>query len=116
MNKDLTKDLTKGNVVKGIIAFSVPVLIGNLLQQLYNMVDSIIVGRFVGKEAFAAVGSTGSLNFLIIGFVIGICSGLCIPISQKFGAEDMVGVRTKIMTSSYICILLGPLLTILTFF
>ena len=72
----MEKDLTTGNIFQRILIFAFPIFIGNVFQQLYNMADSIIVGRFVGKDAFAAVGSTGSLNFLIIGFVLGLSSGL----------------------------------------
>ena len=72
----MTNDMTTGNPVKLILLFSIPLLIGNIFQQFYSMVDTIIVGKYVGKTALAAVGSTGSLNFMIIGFGIGICSGL----------------------------------------
>ena len=81
----MEKDLTTGNIFQRILIFAFPIFIGNVFQQLYNMADSIIVGRFVGKDAFAAVGSTGSLNFLIIGFVLGLSSGLCIPVAQRYG-------------------------------
>lgn len=108
----MVRDLTKGKVLPGIISFSIPILLGNVFQQLYNMADSIIVGRFVGKEAFAAVGSTGSLNFLIIGFVLGVSCGLCIPVSQRFGAGDIPGMRKKIVTAAYISIILALVLTI----
>ncbi len=68
----MTKDMTAGNPVKLILYFSIPLLIGNIFQQFYSMVDTIIVGRFLGAKALAAVGSTGSMNFLIIGFVLGL--------------------------------------------
>ncbi len=107
-------DLTKGSVINKIISFSIPVLLGNLLQQLYNMVDSIIVGRFVGVDAFAAVGSTGSLNFLILGFALGVSSGLCIPIAQRFGAKDYSDMRRKIAVAVYISIGVAIVLTVVT--
>ena len=107
-------DLTKGSVIHKIISFSIPVLLGNLLQQLYNMVDSIIVGRFVGVDAFAAVGSTGSLNFLILGFALGVSSGLCIPIAQRFGAKDYSDMRRKIAVAIYIAAGVTIILTIIT--
>ncbi len=110
----MEKDLTKGKVMKSIINFSIPILLGNVLQQLYNMADSIIVGRFVGKNAFAAVGSTGSLNFLIIGFVIGLCCGLCIPIAQYFGAGKLSDMRRMIATAIYVSGIIGILLTVAT--
>ena len=86
----MVRDLTKGKPLRLLLGFCAPLLIGNLFQQFYNMVDSIIVGKFIGKDALAAVGSTGSLNFLIIGFVLGMCSGFCIPVwvwYPGFGAE-----------------------------
>ena len=107
-------DLTNGNVIQKIISFSIPVLLGNLLQQLYNMVDSIIVGRFVGVDAFAAVGSTGPLNFLILGFALGVSSGLCIPVAQRYGAKDFSDMRRKIAVAIYIAIGVTVVLTIAT--
>ncbi len=112
----LIGDLTTGNVSKKIILFALPMLFGNLLQQLYNMADNIIVGRFVGKNAFAGVGSTGCLNFLIIGFILGMSCGLSIPVSQRFGAKDFSAMRKKIADAIYISIFLGIVITILTAF
>ena len=83
----MKKDMTTGSPLKLIIAFGIPLVIGNIFQQFYSMVDTIIVGKYVGKTALAAVGSTGSLNFMIIGFGIGICSGFGIPIAQSFGGK-----------------------------
>ena len=91
----MTRDMTTGSPIRQILAFSIPLLIGNLFQQMYSLADSIIVGRMLGTQAFAAVGSTGSLNFLIIGFALGVCSGFTIPISQSFGAGDMAAVRRR---------------------
>lgn len=106
------KDLTTGNIFQRILIFAFPIFIGNVFQQLYNMADSIIVGRFVGKDAFAAVGSTGSLNFLIIGFVLGLSSGLCIPVAQRYGANKLSDMRRKIAAAVQISIVLGIGLTI----
>lgn len=89
----MTKDLTKGSPMKLILGFGVPLLFGLLFQQFYNMVDTIIVGRMLGVDALAAVGSTGSVNFMILGFCIGLCNGFAIPIAQKFGAKDDHGLR-----------------------
>ena len=89
----MTKDLTKGSPVKLIISFAVPLLFGFLFQQFYNLVDTMIVGRFLGVDDLAAVGSTGSINFLVIGFCMGVCNGFAIPVSHKFGAGDYVGMR-----------------------
>ena len=108
----MEKDLTTGNIFQRILIFAFPIFIGNVFQQLYNMADSIIVGRFVGKDAFAAVGSTGSLNFLIIGFVLGLSSGLCIPVAQRYGANKLSDMRRKIAAAVQISIVLGIGLTI----
>jgi len=78
----MTKDLTVGRPLKVIFDFAVPVFFGYLFQQFYNLVDTIIVGQFLGVSALAAVGSTGSLNFMIIGFCIVLCSGFAIPVAQ----------------------------------
>ena len=89
----MTKDMTKGSPWRLIFFFTVPVLLGNIFQQLYSMVDTIIVGRFVSVQALAAVGATGSISFLVIGFATGITSGFGIVIAQKFGAGDEKAVR-----------------------
>ena len=78
-----------------IIGFSLPLLVGMLFQQLYSLVDTIIVGKCIGTEALAAVGSTGSINFLINGFCMGVCAGFAIPMAQRFGAEDEKGLRVS---------------------
>ena len=77
-------------------------IVGNLFQQFYNMADSIVVGQFLGVNALAAVGSTGSINFMILGFATGSCSGLCIPIAQAFGAGDMKTMRRYVTNAVYI--------------
>lgn len=91
----MTRDMTTGSPIKCILQFCVPLLIGNLFQQFYNLADSILVGRILGVNAFAAVGSTGALNFLILGFALGICSGFTIPIAQSFGAGDVKALRAR---------------------
>ena len=83
----MVKDLTQGKPINLILRFCMPLLAGNLFQQFYNLIDTIIVGRFIGKTALSAVGSVGSLNFLVIGSVIGLCSGLAIPVAQAFGDD-----------------------------
>lgn len=93
MAKDMTKDMTQGSPMKLILGFSVPLLFGFLFQQFYSVVDTVIVGRFLGMNALAGVGSTGSVNFLIIGFCMGVCNGFAIPLSHKFGAKDYSGLR-----------------------
>lgn len=84
----MNKDLTQGNSMKIIVFFSIPILLGNLFQQLYNMVDTIIVGRFIGDEALAAVGTTGCLMFLVLGFANGIAQGFGVMIAQAYGAGN----------------------------
>ena len=81
----MTKDLTSGSPLKVILLFSLPLVLGNLFQQFYALADTIIVGRFCGVGALASVGATGSVNYLILGFVIGVCNGFAIPIAQLFG-------------------------------
>ena len=93
MARGKTKDMTVGSPMRHIIEFSVPLLLGFLFQQLYNVFDAMIVGRFVGLDALAAVGSTGSVNFLIIGFCMGVCNGFSIPLAQRFGARDNNGKK-----------------------
>lgn len=110
----MTKDMTQGSPMKLILSFAVPLLLGNLFQQFYSMVDTIIVGRFLGVKALAAVGSTGSLNFLIIGFCMGICSGFAIPIAQKFGARDEAGLRRFVANSTWLAAGFAVIMTILT--
>ena len=78
----MVKDMTTGSPMKLILGFSVPMLMGLLFQQLYNLVDTMIVGKLLGVQALAAVGATSSLNFLIIGFCLGVCSGFSIPVAQ----------------------------------
>ncbi len=108
----MTKDMTTGSPMKNIIRFCLPLMVGNLFQQFYNMVDIIIVGRFVGKTALSAVGSVGSLNFLVIGSVIGLCTGFSVPIAQRFGAQDEKGLKKYVANIIYLSLALGVLLTL----
>ncbi len=110
------RDMTIGSPLRQILTFCIPLLIGNLFQQFYNLADSIIVGKMLGTEAFAAVGSTGSLNFLILGFALGVCSGFTIPISQSFGAGDMNAVRRRCGQAIWLCLATTALITALTYF
>lgn len=116
------KDMTKGSPFKLILGFALPMLIGLLFQQFYSMVDTIIVGKYLGVKALAAVGSTGSLNFMIIGFCTGVCSGFAIPVAQRFGAGDYHGLRKytanaawlslafSIVMAVTVCVLCRPIL------
>lgn len=109
----MTKDMTSGSPAKLILFFTIPLLIGNLFQQLYNMADTFIVGRTLGVNALAAVGCTGSIIFFIIGFAQGLTSGFSIVISQRFGSGDMEGVKkgfaTGILLSAAVTIILTAL-------
>lgn len=89
-------DMTKGRPLPVILKFTIPLIIGNVFQQLYNMVDTIIVGRYVGADALAAVGSTGTIMFLLTGFSQGITAGFSILISQRYGAKDENGVKRAV--------------------
>ena len=102
----MTKDMTQGSPLKLILAFAVPLMLGSLFQQFYNLADTIIVGRFVGVEALAAVGSVGGLNYLVLGFVNGIACGFSIPISWTFGAKDYKEMRRYTANTVWLSILL----------
>jgi len=107
-------DLTKGNPLKLIILFTVPLLIGNIFQQLYSVIDTLIVGRIIGVNALAAVGSTGGLNMLIIGFCTGTTAGLSILTAQRYGAQDFKGVKRSFATSIVISVVISIILTIIS--
>ena len=95
----MEKNMTEGNSLKQILCFAFPLLLGNLFQQLYNLADSIIVGKTLGIDALASVGASGSLNFLIIGFCIGLCSGFAIPVAQTFGAKEYSLMRRYVVNA-----------------
>ena len=107
------KDLTEGEPAKLILFFTLPLIAGNIFQQLYGFVDTLIVGRFLGVNALAAVGCTGSLMFLMLGFVMGLTSGLSIYTGQRFGAKDQIGVRQSVVACTIISIIASIILTIL---
>ena len=93
MPRNLTRDLTEGRPLKKIVMFALPMLFGVLFQQFYSFVDTAVVGRYLGAERLAAVGATGSVNFLVIGLCLGLCSGFSIPIAQAFGAKNEQEMR-----------------------
>ena len=103
----MVRDMTTGNSAKQILKFSLPLLIGTVFQQFYNMVDSIIVGKFLGTQPFAAVGMTGSITFFVLGLVFGACSGFAIPVAQDFGAHDEAGVRRCVANIIHIGVIFG---------
>ena len=99
----MTNDMTSGNPVKLIIRFMIPMCLGNIFQQFYNIADSIIAGQFLGVNALAAIGSTGSLIFLVMGWLNGLTSGFSIWVAQWFGAKKLNRMRHFIAMSLYIC-------------
>ncbi|MFL0249379.1 MATE family efflux transporter [Clostridium neuense] len=110
----MTRDMTIGKPTKLILQFSLPMLIGNIFQQFYSMVDSIVVGKGIGVNALAAVGSTSSINFMIIGFITGLANGFGILVSQRFGANDKAGVRKTVTMSVYLSLFIATIVTILS--
>lgn len=108
----MEKDMTKGNPMKLILGFSVPLIFGLLFQQLYSMVDTVIVGHYLGVEALASVGATGSINFMINGFCIGVCSGFAIPIAQEFGAGNEKNMRRYVANSVWLSAAFAVAMTI----
>ena len=112
----LVRDMTKGNTTKLLLEFSVPMLIGNIFQQLYNLADSAIVGRYVGADALAAVGSTGSISFLFFSFCIGVSNGGGITASKYFGAKDETMVKKVIVNSAYMMFVASVFMALAGFF
>ena len=108
----MTKSMTEGNPFRLIVGFAFPLFLGMLFQQFYSMVDTIIVGKFLGVEPLAGVGCTGSLNFLVIGFCMGTCSGFAIPVSQMFGAGRESDLRKYAANCMWLCGVLSVLLTV----
>ena len=108
----LTKNMTEGRPVRLILQFAVPLLIGNLLQQTYNIIDSAIVGRVLGANALAAVGSTSSVQFLVLGFCIGTCTGFGVPIAKEFGAGKLEAMRDYIFHAMVLAALVAVVMTV----
>ena len=107
----MNRDLTKGSVLKSMLLFSIPMILGNLLQQMYNAVDSVIVGNYVGSNALAAVGSSTSIINLLIAFSMGASAGAGVVVSQFIGAGNKKGVKISVHTALAIAIILGMILT-----
>ena len=93
MTNNRTRDLTVGSPMRLVLSFMLPLTFGLLFQQLYSMVDTMVVGKLLGVEALAGVGSTGSINFLVLGLCNGICAGFAIPVAQKFGQKSYADLR-----------------------
>lgn len=107
-------DLTTGNPMKQIFMFSLPLAVGSLFQQLYSFVDTVMVGRLIGSDALAAVGSVSSLNFLVLGFVGGICSGFSIPLAKSMGAKNKEDFQKYLWNGCLLCAAVGALMAVLT--
>ena len=109
----MEKDMTKGSPMRLILGFAVPLLFGLLFQQFYSMVDTIIVGHYLGVEALASVGATGSVNFMIIGFCMGVCNGFAIPIAQEFGAGHDANLRRFVGSSVWLAVIFAAAITVI---
>ena len=112
--KSGTTDLTVGKPLFQILQFALPLVLGTLFQQLYSFADTVIVGRCLGTDALGAVGTTYSLNFLILGFVQGACVGFGIPVAETFGAKDKGGLRKYLFNGALLCVVLSVVFTIFT--
>ena len=108
----MTKNLTVGSPMRLIVGFALPTLFGMLFQQFYNLVDTMIVGKLLGAQALAAVGSTGSINFFVIGFCMGVCNGFAIPVAQRMGANEPSKMRRYVANAAYLAILFALVLTV----
>lgn len=107
-------DMTKGNPTRLIVKFIIPIIIGNIFQQMYSMADTIIVGHFVGVKALGAVGATGSITFLIFGFTQGLTTGFTVMTAQRFGAGDKEGMKKSIGSAYILSAILAAGMTILS--
>ena len=114
MSNKKTRDLTVGTPMGLLLSFMLPLLLGMLFQQFYNMVDTMVVGKFLGVQALAGVGSTGSVNFLVIGLCNGICAGFAIPVAQKFGQRDYDVLRKFVGNMIWLSVLFAGVITLVT--
>jgi len=108
----MVKNMTEGSPFRLILGFALPLLAGNLFQQTYNLADAAIVGRYLGAKSLAAVGASSSVQFLVLGFCIGICCGFAIPVTQRFGAKDYTQMRRYIFQSAILTAAFGVVLTV----
>lgn len=113
-NKSFSNDMTKGSVTKHIVWFTLPLLLGNILQQVYNIVDTIVVGKFLGDKYLAAIGATGSITFLFYTLCLGLATGSGILISQYFGANQKDKLKKAIFNSLFVTLLVGIVFSILS--
>ncbi|MDY4547489.1 MAG: MATE family efflux transporter, partial [Candidatus Choladocola sp.] len=108
----MTKDMTSGSPAKLIFGFAIPMFLGLLFQQFYSMVDTLIVGKFLGVNPLAGVGSTTSLNFMVLGFCMGVCNGFAIPVAQMFGAKEEHRLRRYVTNGAWLCIVFSIVMTL----
>lgn len=113
MTKSATKNMTVGSPMKLIVRFFVPMLLGMLFQQFYSMMDTMIVGKFLGAQALAAVGGTGAINFMIIGFCMGVCNGFAIPVASAFGAGDETALRKYVSNGAWLSVVFSTVTTVI---
>ena len=114
MPNSKTRSMTSGAPMGLLLSFMLPLLLGLLFQQFYNMVDTVVVGKALGVDALAGVGSTGSISFLVLGLCNGICAGFAIPVAQKFGSRDFDGVRKYVGNMVLLTAVLALGITLLT--
>ena len=107
----MTKSMTSGNPLKLMIQFAFPLLLGNLLQQTYNIIDAAIVGQCLGAKALASVGASSSVQFLVLGFCMGSCAGFGVPIAKYYGANDSDRMRNSIFNGAFLTIVIAVILT-----
>ena len=112
-SETMSTSMTKGNPLKLMLQFALPLLIGNLLQQTYNIIDAAIVGQILGAKALASVGASSSVQFLVLGFCIGCCTGFSVPVAKYFGAEKMDTMRNYVFNSAVLTGGIGVTVTIL---
>ncbi|MDE6615868.1 MAG: MATE family efflux transporter, partial [Lachnospiraceae bacterium] len=108
----MAKSMTEGKPLKLILQFALPLLAGNIFQQTYNMADAAIVGNYLGTKALASVGASASVQFLVMGFCIGICCGFGIPIAQRFGAKDYNAMHACMFHAGFLTLIVAAILTI----
>ncbi|MCD8122422.1 MAG: MATE family efflux transporter [Clostridiales bacterium] len=110
--KNKTRNLSQGHPLPQILLFSLPLILGTMFQQIYSFADTVIVGRCLGADALAAVGNTGALNFLILGFIQGACVGFGIPIAQSFGAGDVKDLHRYLWNGAWLCATVSMIFTV----
>lgn len=111
-----TKEMTEGSVYPQLFSFTLPLLLGNVLQQTYSLIDAAIVGRFLGINALASVGASSSVIFLILGFCNGCCAGFGIPVAQKFGARNYGMMRRYAVVGLYLAVVMSVVIAALSGF